>query len=142
RATFWPETASRWLSPARRKSETVRGSIPPSSPRTKPRASSASRGGIPRPSAESARRWISPVCASAIPTATAAPIATGTQESRPVFMARSGLKALAKRFHRRRPDPAHLVELVDRGEPSVPVAELDDVAGGHRADPVDRLELP
>ena len=24
RATFWPETASRWLSPARRKSSTVR----------------------------------------------------------------------------------------------------------------------
>ena len=38
------------------------------------------------------------------------------------------LQAGAQRLHRRRPDPAHLVELVDRGEAAVLVAELDDVA--------------
>ena len=39
----------------------------------------------------------------------------------------SGLKAVSQGLHGRWPDPADLVELLDRGEPSVLVAELDDV---------------
>ena len=35
-----------------------------------------------------------------------------------------GLEAVAQRLHRRRADAADLVELVDRGEPAVLVAEL------------------
>ena len=39
------------------------------------------------------------------------------------------------------PMPLDLVELVDRGDAAVLVAEVDDVLRGHRADALDRVEL-
>ena len=140
RVTFSPLTASRWLSPARTKSSFVASSTPSSSPRTKPRASAASRAGMPSPSPASARSRSSPVREIATATRTAIPISTG-RERRGVIALASRLQPFAQRFHRRRADPGDLVELVDRGEPAVFFAELDDVFGGHRADAVDRVQF-
>ena len=52
-----------------------------------------------------------------------------------------GLEPGSQRLHRRRPDPGDLVELVDRREAAVLVAEVDDVLSGDRPDAVDRVEL-
>ena len=54
---------------------------------------------------------------------------------------RSGLERGPERLHRRRADAADLVELVDRGEPAVLVAELDDLLRRHRPDALDPVEL-
>src|SRR3954447_14502072 len=111
-----------------------------SSPRTKPRASSASRAGMPRPRAASARARISPRWASPS-AATATAERTTSLDGHPLRIAGLGLEAGAQRLHRRRPDPAHLVELVDGGEAAVLFAELDDVLCRDRTDPVDRVQL-
>ena len=50
---------------------------------------------------------------------------------------RSGLQRGPERLHGGRADAIDLVELVDRGETAVLVAELDDLLGGHRSDPLD-----
>ena len=47
----------------------------------------------------------------------------------------------AEGVHGRRADAADLVELVDRRDAAVLVAEVDDVLGGDRADALDRVEL-
>src|SRR4029077_6160660 len=54
---------------------------------------------------------------------------------------RSRLQGGPERLHGRGPDAVDLVELVDRGEPAVLVAELDDLLGGDRPDPLDAVKL-
>src|SRR4029453_6721255 len=60
---------------------------------------------------------------------------------RPRAGSRSGLEAGAQRLHRRRPDAADLVELVDGGDPAVLLAVVEDVLRGNRPDSLDRVEL-
>src|SRR3954453_11290055 len=139
RVTFSPETASRWLSPERRKSSFVASSIPSSSPRTNPFASSASREGIPWASPSPARCRISPLFASPSAPTSAMPSRIGRDGRGERIRLR--LQTPPQRLHRRRADPRHLVELVDRGETAVFIAEIDDVAGGDRPDPVDFFQL-
>src|SRR5262249_20013740 len=106
------------------------------SPSTNPRASSASREGIPRASAASARPRTSPVWASATATTAAIPSKrrTGGRSVR-IAAAALGVQAGAPPLHPRRARPPHL------GEPAAFVAELDYVLSRHRPDPVDRFEL-
>src|SRR5205809_2741510 len=53
----------------------------------------------------------------------------------------SGLKPGPERVHRRRADAVYLVELVQRRDTAVLIAELDDLLSGDRADAFDRVEL-
>src|SRR3954447_17273281 len=53
----------------------------------------------------------------------------------------SGLQARAERFHGRRADARNLIEVVDRPDAAVLVAEVDDVLRGDRPDPLDRVEV-
>src|ERR1044072_2967836 len=105
----------------------------------KPRPKAASRGGIPLPRAASARVRISSLCARARRTAAAAS-ASGSP-LRTAMRRQSGLQAGAQRFHRRRADAAHLVELIDGGKAAVLIAVFEDLGGGDGADAVDRFEL-
>src|SRR5262245_41290643 len=96
---------------------------------------------MPRPSAASARSRISARCGKQR-TARRTTHATPNLDGRPARIASPlRLQARPQRLHRRRPDAADPVELVDRGEAAVLFAEVDDVLSRDRADAVDRVEL-
>src|SRR6478672_10046385 len=99
---------------------------------TPPAIIAAARSGVASAFAATADETASPQ---------AAPPRTAKRQATGVTTEASGLEAGPQGVHRRRADPVDLVELVHRRDAAVLVPELEDLLCGHRADPLDRVEV-